>query len=70
MLHRIQIDLAFADIDPMNDIIEEALHRLPQAVTINPGQPTAERGYIVYQECRHDQAPPGTCTEILRYETP
>ena len=70
MFYRIHIDLAFRDIDPLNDLKEEALRKIPFAFTICPGTPNQERGFIKVEQCYHDEASPIPCVLIAAQFTP
>ena len=68
MLYRITLDLAFHSYDPANDIREEALRHLDEAVIINPGTLIRESGFIDLEECHHDESPNIPCTNLEHYE--
>jgi len=70
MFYRIRIDLSFPDEPPPGRIKELAATLLRQAVTINPGQPNQERGFILIERCYHDETPPRPCDLLTMLETP
>lgn len=70
MLHRIRLDLAFDSDDPLNDIKEEVLRHFDEAHTINPGTPYDERGFIIIEECQHDEDPIQPCEVVYEKYTP
>lgn len=70
MLYRISLDLAFPTEDPLNDILEEVMRRFDQAVTINPGTPHQERGFVKTHECHHDEDPATPCPSTFEKYTP
>ena len=69
MLYRVHVLLAFTSQHPALDIINKALPHLPAAVTINPGQPNEEKGYIITEQCFHDDDPTKPCIVIEEYWT-
>lgn len=68
MIYRIRIDLAFTDKDPCDDILDKALGVLNDALVINSGQPDEERGYIILEECHHDEHPAKRCEVIEEWQ--
>lgn len=68
MLYRITLDLAFHSLDPANDIREEVLRHLDEAVIINPGTAIQESGFIDLEECHHDENPNIPCVSLAHYE--
>ncbi|MBA7668784.1 hypothetical protein ES703_76900 [subsurface metagenome] len=70
MLYRVKIDLSFQDWDAVNDIVDKATDHLGEAVTINPGQPNEERGFIRTEECHHDESPSIPCTALQELLSP
>lgn len=70
MLHRVQIDLAFPSKPDGSSLIAAAKAILNKAITINPGQLNQERGFIIFQECHHDENPPSECIMVQHYTTP
>lgn len=70
MFYRIRINLAFYEYSDMDDILDKALEKFPQAHTINPGQPNQERGFIIAEECHHDEEPPQPCQITEEHWTP
>ena len=70
MLRRIRVDLAFQSEDPALDILDKALDHFPEAKTINPGQPNEEHGFIVLEDCHHNDGVPNPCIVKQRYVTP
>lgn len=70
MLYRVRLDLSFPSESPATDIIEEALRRLPVSVTIAPGTPLEERGYVMMELCGHDQTPPIPCVTLSQEQSP
>lgn len=69
MFYRIRIDLAFTDYDPLNDLIEEAMRRIADAVTINPGTHFEEKGYMIVEQCFHDEHPSKDCQVLAAHYT-
>jgi len=61
MFYRIKIDLAYPEELNPKAILAHAKSLMPQAVLINPGQPNEERGYIILEECYHDEDPTKPC---------
>lgn len=70
MLYRIQIDLAFEDQDPVDDILDKCLDHFDDAVTLNPNTQYVERGYIKVHNCFHDEDPNRLCPLADEYHTP
>ena len=64
MFYRISIDLAFHKEASINAIQKTALDHLKSAVIINEGMLNEERGFIMLQECYHDEDPPQECKLI------
>lgn len=70
MLKRFRADIVYNDVDPLNDLVEEARRRIvdPAAVIINEGMPNEERGYFVVEDCGHDEIPPTGCVITEKWE--
>jgi len=64
MFYRIRLDLAFENLGVFAGLNGHALGILAQAHTINPGTLTEERGYLIVEECYHDEDPPKPCKII------
>lgn len=64
MFYRIRIDLAFRNPGVYTGLLEHAEGIISQAHTINPGQANEEIGYIITEECYHDEDPAKPC-EII-----
>lgn len=69
MLYRIRLDLAFPDEADRHDIFDKALDALEKAVTIQPGQPEEEPGFITLEDCYHDETPPQPCVVTEEHHT-
>ncbi len=67
MYKRIRLNLAFNDEDPRDDIVEEVLRHLGDAVVIEEGQVNEERGYILLEDCYHN-SPNEPCIKTDRWE--
>lgn len=61
MLYRITIDIAFADEDAVDDILDKTFDHWPDAQPINPRQANMEPAFIRIQRCYHDQTPTQPC---------
>ena len=70
MFYRIRIDLAFPDEPPPGRIKELAATLLSRAITIKPGLPDQERGFVLMEKCYHDENPTRPCELITILETP
>lgn len=70
MLYRIMLDLAFTKEASCTAVKKTALDHLKNAVTINPSEPNEEKGFIVIQNCYHDEKPPKPCEVIEEHFTP
>lgn len=70
MLYRILVDLAFSDLATAEQIRDQAKALLSMAITINPGTPDQAQGYVILEECRHDENPPGPCKVVSQDLTP
>ncbi len=70
MLRRFRADIIFSDIDPLNDLVEEARRRIVDlgAVIINEGQTNEERGYFSVEDCGHAETPATPCVTTERWE--
>jgi len=69
MIYRIRLDLAFTNEADRHDILDKALDKLGDAVTIQPGQLAEERGYIILEDCYHDETPPQPCVVTEEHYT-
>lgn len=69
MLYRIRIDLAFHEIDALQDIIDKALDHLDEAITLNQGQPNEEKGHILLEHCHHDERGNEPCQLVEAHYT-
>ena len=69
MIYRIRIDLAFDSEGPAQGIEGHALGVFPQAHTVNPGQPDEEKGYIIIEQCFHDEHPAQPCNILSEHHT-
>ena len=70
MFYRIRIDLAFTNISNLNKVAQLVDPFLKNAVIINPGHLNEERGYILCEECFHDEHPPRPCRVIGHSQVP
>ena len=70
MFYRVKIDLAYPGDTNPRAIEAHAETLLHQAVTINPGQPNEERGYIIIEECYHDEDPTKPCIVLVEHQSP
>jgi len=69
MFYRIRIDLAFTNPGAYQGLLNHALGILDQAHTINPHQTNQERGFIITEDCYHDQDPTLPCDITEEYHT-
>lgn len=69
MIYRIRIDLAFDSQGVAQGLENHALGVFPQAHTINPGQDEEEKGYIIVEECYHDETPHQPCDVLSEHYT-
>jgi len=65
MIHRIKLSMAFDDIDPANDILEEARRHKAQCVPINPQELNEEVNFITVEQCYHDTDPTLPCVVLI-----
>lgn len=70
MFYRSKIDLAFPEQKEALKAIEKAVDVLSFAITLNPGMPSEERGFIIVEKCYHDEDPTKPCEIIKSYQTP
>ncbi|MBA7493221.1 hypothetical protein ES702_03787 [subsurface metagenome] len=70
MFYRVRIDLAYPEDANPKAIQAHANTLFHDAMTINPGQPNEERGYIMLEKCYHDEDPPRPCEVISYDQTP
>lgn len=70
MLYRITIDLSFVKAASAHAVKKTTLDHFKNAVTINPGELNEEKGFIVVQNCYHDETPPSPCEIIEEHFTP
>lgn len=70
MLHRVRIDLAFDRLSDALALYNHGAGVIAQAITINSGRMTEERGIITLEECGHDNDPPETCITTNQQQTP
>lgn len=70
MFYRARVDLAFPNEKEANKAIEKAVDVLPFAVVINPATEHEERGYIVVEQCYHDEDPSKPCDKLLEHLVP
>ena len=61
MLYRIRLDLAFETEAPRLALFNMARAFVSKAITINPGEENQEVGYLMTEECHHDEHPPQPC---------
>lgn len=64
MFYRVKIDLAFTNPGVYEGLVNHAQGIISQAITINPEQDNQERGFIITQECFHDETPTKPCVVI------
>ncbi len=64
MFYRTRIDLAFPTHALALKAREKALALLSEAMTINPGAITEEKGFIIVEQCFHDEDPSIGCTVL------
>lgn len=69
MKYRISLDLAFDKEASAQAVLKTAKDHLKNAVTINPGLPTEEKGTIILHDCFHDEDPVKDCVIIEHHET-
>ncbi len=74
MLKRLIIDLSFqanedGEYDVLEDLLEESRKAIQDAIVIKEGTSGEERGFILVQDCFHDESPVGNCSPIERWET-
>ena len=69
MFYRIRIDLAFNNQGLAVGLEGHALGVFDLAHTINPGQVNEEKGFIIVEECHHDEEPHVPCTLIEEHLT-
>lgn len=70
MFYRTRIDLFFTDQTEALKAREKALAQLPNSFTINLGMENEERGYIVVEQCFHDEDPSRDCILIEKHQSP
>lgn len=70
MFYRIKVDLAFDQQGFPVGIMNHILGVFAHAKTINPGEDYEERGFLIFEECHHDETPPGPCGLIEEHHTP
>jgi len=68
MFYRVRVNLPFTIEDEANDFYHDCDLALPKSAIINPGQPNEERGYIILEECHHDETPSLPCL-IIKEQT-
>lgn len=61
MFYRIMIDLAYPTDTNPKAILAYAQPLLKHAFIINPGKIFRESGYVILQECYHDENPTKAC---------
>jgi len=69
MFYRIIVDLSFDNPGAYTGLLSHALGIIDQAHTINPNKDNEEKGFIIIQECHHDEHPPLPCQIIEEHYT-
>lgn len=70
MFYRVVATLNFNIEDEAQDFYHDCQLALPQSVTINPGKPNYEQGFIQIHTCYHDSDPSKPCQVLLEDHTP